>query len=113
VQTLAVRRNPVHPCLAQSDASLLRRPSSRPGGFIVWKTWWFNIAMLLAYSGAGFALAGAITPDKAPQLLYVYGGALAYGCGNVHFVLWFTFFTRERNAKQFGQGDTASDELDL
>ncbi len=79
----------------------------------MWKTWWFNIAVLVAYSAASFALAAAISSPDTPQLLYVYGGAVAYGCGNVHFVLWFTFFTRERNEKQFGQGATASDELDL
>lgn len=79
----------------------------------MWKTWWFNLGALIAYSAASFALAGAISPVDKPQLLYVYGGALAYGCGNVHFVLWFTFFTRERNQAQFGQSDTARDELEL
>lgn len=79
----------------------------------MWKTWWFNILTLVAYTGASFLLAGVISPADKAQLLYVYGGALAYGCGNVHFVLWFTFYTRERNQKQFGQGRAASDEIDL
>ncbi len=79
----------------------------------MWKTWWFNLGMLFAYSAASCLLAALITPPEHPMMLYVYGGAVAYGCGNVHFVLWFTFYTRERNEAQHRKGASASDELDL
>lgn len=76
----------------------------------VWRTWWFNLIAFLLYCAASFALAVAITPAEDVSK-YIIGGALAYGCGNVHFVLWFTFYTRWR--KELQEGQLGEDELKM
>jgi hypothetical protein len=77
----------------------------------MWKTWWFNVGVVGAYVAASWTLSSLISPPEHPMLVYVYAGAVAYGCANVHFVLWFTFYTRQRNEAQHGEGSTAKDEL--
>ena len=74
-----------------------------------WKTGWFNTLTLLLYTAASLLLAAWFSPDWTTTL--VFGGALAYGCSNVHFVLWFTFYTRERQQAQ--DGLIGQDELPL
>ncbi len=76
----------------------------------MWKKPWFNIAAFVAYTLASYALAAVFLPGEAQLLI---AGALAYGCGNVHFVLWFTFYTRFRKEAQDGVGRESRDELSL
>ncbi|MEO1270069.1 MAG: hypothetical protein AAFX99_18430 [Myxococcota bacterium] len=75
----------------------------------MWKTLWFNILTLLLYTAASFGLAWLVSPDDLTVL--IFGGALAYGCSNVHFVLWFMAYTRERKEQQDGLLEGSQDEL--
>lgn len=77
----------------------------------VWKTAWFNIAVLVVYTLASFALATVVSPN--PKATWIFGAALAYGCGNVHFVVWFTAYTRWKKEAQDHVGAEAVDELTL
>ncbi len=76
----------------------------------MWKKGWFNLLLIVLYTALSFAFATWISPDF-PYANLIYGGALAYGLGNVHFVLWFTFYTRVRAEAQHGMGYGAGDEL--
>ena len=75
----------------------------------MWKTVWFNVAALLLYTATSLGLAWAFAPDL--QTTAIFGGAIAYGCSNVHFVLWFMAYTRERQRAQDGLLEEARDEL--
>ena len=77
----------------------------------MWKKGWFNLLILILYTSASFGLAALFSPR--PEVVPIFGGALAYGCANVHFVLWFTFYTRERKEAQHGVGAEGRDELGL
>ena len=78
----------------------------------MWTTWWFNVLMFLAYTAASFGLSWMIAPEELGTRVII-GGALAYGFGNVHFVLWFTFYTRRNKDAQHGKGADSVDELSL
>lgn len=77
----------------------------------MWRTLWFNLVTIVLYSAASFGLAALSTDEFTTQL--IYGGALVYGFSNVHFVLWFTFYTREKQAAQQYVGAGSQDELFL
>ena len=77
----------------------------------MWKTLWFNIVTLLLYTAASLLLAWIFSPDRLTAL--IFGGAIAYGCSNVHFVLWFMVYTRERQRAQDGLLEGSEDELRL
>jgi hypothetical protein len=78
----------------------------------MWTTWWFNLLLIAAYTAVAFVISAMITPDETGALV-VIGLALAYGFGNVHFVLWFTFYTRRNKDAQYGKGADSVDELSL
>ncbi|MEL6179622.1 MAG: hypothetical protein AAFS10_11755 [Myxococcota bacterium] len=67
----------------------------------MWKTLVFNTILLLGYTLMSFGLAWLVAPDT--QTAAIFGGALTYGCGNVHFVLWFMAYTRERQEVHRGE----------
>ncbi len=76
----------------------------------MWRKLWFNVLAGILYTIASFGIALAVTPPD-DMSRYIIGGALAYGCGNVHFVLWFTFYTRWKKEQQVGMGSESQDEI--
>jgi hypothetical protein len=78
----------------------------------MWRKAWFNLLAFVLYTAASFGLAVFFSPE-IPYMKWVYAGALAYGAGNVHFVLWFSFYTREKHRAQHGLIPQAADELPL
>jgi hypothetical protein len=67
----------------------------------IWTLAWFNILAFLAYAALSYLLALLFSPEGGVTMA-ILGGAFAYGAANVHFVLWFTFYTRARNEAQRG-----------
>ena len=79
------------------------------GSALVWEKAWFNAVAFLVYAGLCFLVAGLVSPNR--EVIPIFGGALTYGCFNVHFVLWFTFYTRRKKEAQDGLGAESKDEL--
>jgi hypothetical protein len=77
----------------------------------IWMKAWFNLVAFLLYTGLSYVLALVFSPEGGINQAII-GGALAYGFSNVHFVLWFTFYTRARTEAQKGML-VGSDELTL
>lgn len=77
----------------------------------VWMKAWFNLAAFLLYTAISYGLALVFSPEGGLNRAII-GGALAYGFSNVHFVLWFTFYTRARKEAQEGMLG-GGDELTL
>ena len=77
--------------------------------------WAGGIGNRIAYFGGDVSPAlvavGFIVKLEIAVLIFI-GGALGYGFANVHFVLWFTFYTRARKEAQEGLV-SGQDELSL
>jgi len=71
-----------------------------------------NLLVALAYTGLAYGIAVPLSPDGSP-LRTILTIAVAYGFGNIHFVLWFMIYTRRKAAEQDGQGAESKDELDF
>lgn len=71
-----------------------------------------NLLIAVAYTGLAYLIALPISESGSPMRT-VLTIAIAYGFGNIHFVLWFMTYTRKRAADQDGQGAESRDELDF
>jgi hypothetical protein len=92
-----------------SKERALDRPPEASVSVSVWEKAWFNVVTFVVYALVCFLVAGLFSPNS--EVVPIFGGALTYGCGNVHFVLWFTFYTRKKKEAQDGLGAESRDEL--
>ncbi len=86
-----------------SQTKQVQQEATTPQGDPMWMKLWFNLLVITLYVGLSMGLAFLFSPDNDAVSRAIIGGALGYGFGNVHFVLWFTFYTRIRKEAQDGQ----------
>ncbi len=70
-----------------------------------------NLLLAVAYTALAFGVALLMTDKDDTRLLAILTGSVAYGFANVHFVLWFTVYTRRKKEAQAGLGRESRDEL--